>query len=63
MLFGGGIPFVGSDGGGIITGTVYDDSGETVSGASITLTNEEEVIAQTTTASDGSYKFNTTERV
>ena len=60
VLFGGGIPFVGSGAGGAISGTVYDDSGETVSGATIALTNQKGVIAQTTTASDGSYLLNTT---
>ena len=46
----------------MISGTVYDESGDAVSGASITLENStsEKEIKQTTTAPDGTYEFNTT---
>src|SRR5712671_2438163 len=57
-LFLTALPLCGADVNAVLSGTVKDTSGALISGASITLTNTQTNISQTSkSASDGSYSF------
>jgi len=59
VLFGGGIPFVGSGGSNTVSGTVYAD-GAPAANQTVELTNQSSNLQlTTTTGSDGEFEFNT----
>jgi len=61
VLFGGGIPFVGSGSSNTVSGTVYGDSGPAAS-QTVELTNQSDnVQLRTSTDSNGEFEFNTSE--
>jgi len=61
ILFGGGIPILGSGGGDVVAGTVYNDT-TPVAGEEVILKNgsNDERLASTTTNENGEFEFNTT---